>query len=117
VREIGIVVGIGVTLLAFSVISFADPAASMEMGRHVMLSAFSASFPFWVSYFFGMAVVARRRTLPRGWYWRSYEHHASLVGLQRYLILGSFIMATLTLTVSGFGIVAVVIAGIRTLLG
>lgn len=115
VRELLVVAVVALVLGAIGVVRFVDPATVMLLGREIMLGSIAVAIPFELAYFGGLAWAARRGDFPRGWYWRSYEHHQRLSGGERRWVLSCFMVGSLCMVVSVLGILAVVAAGLRAI--
>jgi hypothetical protein len=63
----------------------------LGVGYDLMLSSAGIGIPLEVVYFVALALALRHSgTLPRGWYWRTFEHHHLLSPGQRLLVLPWF---------------------------
>lgn len=110
---LGILVFLGLTagLLAF-------PSESVMLGGNaVMLGGAAFGLPLELYYFGALGIaLARRSVLPKGWYWRSFDHHHLLVGAERWIVLPAFYAGALAFVVCMFGIVVTVIGLVGTVL-
>jgi hypothetical protein len=78
----------------------------VSVGQQLMLGAAALGVPLEVLYFALMAWALRaNRDAPRGWYWRSFEHHHRLRGWQRRVVLPPFYLGALAFLGIVLGIV------------
>lgn len=80
----------------------------VELGQALMLRSSAIGIPLEVVYFALLAVILRKHPQsPRGWYWRSFEHHHLLTPAQRRYVLPFFYLGALAFLgiATGIGIV------------
>lgn len=85
------VLGLLLLACAYAVVSAVAGDELLLVGLDVMLSSAAVGIPLELVYFLLLtwALHANRRAA-KGWYWRSFEHHASLSPSQRRFILPPF---------------------------
>ncbi len=115
-REIALALGIAALLGGFAVALTAPPELVMIAGRNVMLLGGVVGTPIEVVYFGLLAwTLSRRSALPRGWYWRTFDHHWLLVGRERWVVLPWFYAGAFAFVVCVLGIVASALGLVGTL--
>lgn len=116
-RETLVVLGI-LLFLGLIAALFSLPAESVMLGGNaVMLTGAAFGLPLELYYFTALGVaLTRRGVLPKGWYWRSFDHHHLLAGAERWIVLPAFYLGALAFVVCTIGIVVTVVGLIGTLL-
>jgi len=86
-------------------------AQLLETGQSLMLSAAALGIPLEVIYFALLwYLLGRGRERPKGWHWRSFEHHHLLSRGERALVLPFFVVGALSFLGMTFGIGLVLVA-------
>lgn len=103
---------IGVVVLVVGIntaVRLVPPLQIIEGGVALMLGSAAPGIPLQVVYFGALAFALHRRgVLPRGWYWRTFDHHKQLIGRERPLVLVWFWL--------GFACFVGIVLGIATTL-
>jgi hypothetical protein len=100
------VLGILLTICALAVAKLVPADQLVSVGQQVMLGAAAFGVPLEVVYFALLAwALHKNGNAPRGWYWRSFEHHHLLQTWQRRVILPPFILGALAFLGIVLGIV------------
>jgi len=82
----------------------------IEVGQALMLRASAMGIPLEMAYFALLALSIRKHpAYPKGWYWRSFEHHHLLTRAQRYRVLPFFYLGALAFLGIAVGIGLVVL--------
>ena len=114
-QEIALVLAIVGVLAA---VGFADALPAIELiegGSELMFGAALVGIPLELLYFAALfAALTSSGVRPRGWYWRSFEHHGLLTASQRRWVLPSFYLGALCFVAITIGI-AIVCLGLATL--
>lgn len=77
----------------------------VETGRQIMLGAAAVGVPLELVYFVLLAVaLGTNGRRPRGWYWRSFDHHHLLSPRQRWWVLPWFATGAIAFTAIALGI-------------
>ena len=111
------VLGLLLVAVAYAAVSSIAGDQIVLVGLDVMLSAAAIGIPLEALYFLLLAVALHtNRRAPKGWYWRSFEHHGSLSTGQRMYILPFFYTGALAflgivigITICILGFVALVV--------
>lgn len=83
----------------------------LQLGNDLMLSAAALGVPLELVYFALLALCLRYNgSPPRGWYWRSFDHHHRLGTGQRWLVLPWFYIGALSFLAIVLGIAITVLA-------
>jgi hypothetical protein len=110
-QEVLWVAGLVLMIAAYASIGIVPWFDLVELGRSVMLSAAAIGVPLELIYFAALALALRANgNTPRGWYWRSFDHHKLLSKVQRPWVLFPFYTGALSFLVIAFGI-AIVLLG------
>ncbi|MCA9610077.1 MAG: hypothetical protein KC619_30985 [Myxococcales bacterium] len=116
-RETAIAFAILVALGGFAWLLTLPAEVVMLGGQAVMLTSGGVGIPLEVIYFALLGgVLFRRSVLPRGWYWRTFEHHHLLAPRERWLVLPFFYAGALAFVVCTLGIVVTAAGLAATLL-
>jgi len=101
-------VWVGLLLLVLGAITAARMFAwgeLIELGQALMLRASALGIPLELCYFALLALALRKHpACPRGWYWRSFEHHHLLTRAQRLRVLPFFYLGALAFLGIAIGI-------------
>jgi hypothetical protein len=84
---------LGMLLAAFAYAAVSSLAGDqlLLVGLDVMLASAAFGIPLELLYFLTLAwALHKNRRAPKGWYWRSFEHHDSLSPTQRPVVLPIF---------------------------
>lgn len=101
---------------AFSAIDLVGWSTLMATGNRIMLGAALIGIPAEIVYFVALGVCLRASgQQPRGWYWRSFEHHHLLSRRQKLLVMPAFAVGTLAFLAISLGILIVVLGFIGAL--
>lgn len=85
------VFGLLLVAVAYAAVSSVAGDQIVYVGLDVMLSSAAFGIPLEALYFLLLALALHaNRLAPKGWYWRSFEHHDSLSTSQRIYILPFF---------------------------
>ncbi len=114
-RELGLVFGICLVMGGLCLVVLLDPERVMLAGRSLMLWSAAIAVPLEGLYFLGLFLARRRQGAPKGWYWRSFEHHDRLGPRERWLVLGCFVAGGLGMVLATLGVVVVLAAGVTAL--
>lgn len=88
----------------------------IELGQALMLRASALGIPLEMAYFALLALSIRKHpACPRGWYWRSFEHHPLLTRAQRFRVLPFFYLGALAFLGIAIGIGLVLLGVISAL--
>jgi hypothetical protein len=88
----------------------------IEVGQALMLRASAIGIPLELVYFALLALALRNNPArPRGWYWRSFEHHHLLTRTQRLRVLPFFFLGALAFLGIALGIGLVLLGAIAAL--
>ena len=88
----------------------------IEAGQALMLRASAIGIPLELVYFALLALALRKNPArPRGWYWRSFEHHHLLTGAQRACVLPFFVLGALAFLAIAVGIGLVLLGAVAAL--
>jgi hypothetical protein len=69
----------------------------LSSGNALMLDSAALGIPLEIVYFVALAIaLTRAGQRPRGWYWRSFQHHHLLTRLQKFLVLPWFVLGALS---------------------
>jgi hypothetical protein len=91
-------------------------SALVELGQEVMLRSSAIGIPVELAYFALLAVSIRKHpACPRGWYWRSFEHHHLLTPTQRRYVLPFFYLGALAFLGIAMGIGLVLLGAVSAL--
>lgn len=114
-RETAIVAGVLSLLVGVGVARVLAWPALLSHGQSLMLGAAMVGIPLEALYFVLLSWALRRSPAgaPRGWYWRSFEHHHRLLPQHRVLVLIPFYLGALSFVAIVLGIAAVVWALFR----
>lgn len=111
VREAGWSLAIVALLGALAAAQRLGAESLVMLGQGVMVRAAAVGLPCEVVYFAALAAALRRAGgAPRGWYWRSFEHHHRLTPRARRWVLPWFYVGTLAMLAIVLGVVLVVLA-------
>lgn len=90
------VLGLLLLAIAYAAVSSVGGDQLVLVGMDVMLGAAAVGIPLEALYFLLMALALRgSQRAPKGWYWRSFEHHDKLFPSQRVYILPAFYLGAL----------------------
>jgi hypothetical protein len=114
-----LVVGLLLIALAYAAVSSIAGDQLLLVGLDVMLNAAAFGIPLEALYFLLLAwALHANRSAPKGWYWRSFEHHGSLSPTQRPFILPifyagalSFLGIVIGISICVLGFIALVLRG------
>ena len=69
--------------------------------------------------YFGLLAICLHHNgiVPRGWYWRSFEHHHLLSVAQKWLVLPAFFLGALCFLLIVMGIILVLLAATMAAFG
>ena len=82
----------------------------LSTGYDLMLDSAALGIPLEIVYFAALALALRYSgRLPRGWYWKSFEHHHLLGPRQKWLVLPWFFSGALSFLGIVFGIALTVL--------
>ncbi|HET8936294.1 MAG TPA: hypothetical protein VFN67_22780, partial [Polyangiales bacterium] len=85
------VFGLLLVAVAYAAVSSIAGDQIVLVGLDVMLSAAAIGIPLEALYFLLLALALHtNHRAPKGWYWRSFEHHGLLSTAQRMYILPFF---------------------------
>jgi hypothetical protein len=88
----------------------------VELGQLVMLRSSALGIPLELVYFALLAFTIRAHpACPRGWYWRSFEHHHLLTRTQRRYVLPFFYLGALAFLGIALGIGMVLLGAVAAL--
>lgn len=88
----------------------------IELGQYVMLHASAIGIPLELVYFALLGLALRKHAAyPRGWYWRSFEHHHLLTRAQRLCVLPFFYLGALAFLGIAAGIGLVLLGALTAL--
>ena len=88
----------------------------IELGQAVMLRSSAIGIPLELAYFALLALAIRKHpAYPRGWYWRSFEHHHLLTRAQRFWVLPFFYVGALAFFGIAIGIGLVLLGALAAL--
>jgi hypothetical protein len=111
VREAAWSLAILALLGALALVQALGAEALVLFGRDMMVRAAALGLPLELVYFAALGHVLRRSGgAPRGWYWRSFEHHHRLMPGARRWVLPWFYLGTLAMLAIVLGVVLVVLA-------
>ncbi len=83
----------------------------LRVGQATMLYGAGIGVPLEVAYFAALGVSLRmNRTLPKGWFWRPFDHHHLLSPRQRLAVLPFYVTGALSFALATLGILIVLIA-------
>jgi hypothetical protein len=89
----------------------------ITVGQHLMLTAAAFGVPLELLYFALLAwALHSNRDAPRGWYWRSFDHHHRLQVAQRRWVLPAFYLGALAFVGIVLGIL-ISLVGIAAVFG
>jgi len=110
-QELRWALGLGVMAVLYASLGIVPPFALVGYGRELMLSAAALGVPLELLYFalLGWALWVNGGA-PRGWYWRSFDHHELLTARQRPWVLTPFYLGALAFLAIALGI-AIVLLG------
>lgn len=109
--EILWVVGLLLFIGAISAVQVVPWPMLIESGNDLMLATAAVGIPLEIVYYALLAVALFWGAgLPRGWYWRPFQHHHLLGPRQRWLVLPWFYLGALAFLGIVLGI-AVVLLG------
>lgn len=115
-RETAFAIGIALFLLLIAGLLTLPSTAVMIGGNTIMLAGAAVGLPLELYYFTALfAVLTRRSVLPKGWYWRSFDHHHLLEGGERWVVLPAFYAGALAFVVCMLGIVVALTGLVATL--
>jgi hypothetical protein len=88
----------------------------VELGQTLMLRSSGVGIPLELVYFTLLAITIRKHSAcPKGWYWRSFEHHHLLTATQRRYVLPFFYLGALAFLGIAIGIGMVLLGAISAL--
>ena len=91
--------------------------ALMSAGNGLMFKAASVGIPAEAVYFGLLAICLHYNgQVPRGWYWRSFEHHHLLSASQRRLVLPPFFVGAFSFLLIVLGILVVFLAAVSAVI-
>jgi Kef-type K+ transport system membrane component KefB len=108
---------LGWTLLVVLVLGAASATvlvpwlALLNAGQSLMLFSAALGIPLELMYYALLGyLLGRGRTRPKGWQWRSFDHHRALSKNERRMVMPLFYAGALAFIVSGIGIAMAVLA-------
>lgn len=88
----------------------------IETGNALMLRASALGIPLELVYFTVLGLILRQHPeYPRGWYWRSFEHHHLLTRRQRACVLPFFYLGAVAFAGIALGIGLVLLGALTAL--
>jgi len=115
VRETAVALAVLVALSFLAWLLTLPPAAVMLTGQTVMLGGGAVGIPLELVYYALLgAALGRRSALPRGWYWRPFEHHHLLSPREAWLVLPFFWTGLVAFVVCVLGIVVTTVGLVAT---
>jgi hypothetical protein len=88
----------------------------IEIGQALMLGTSAIGIPVEAVYFALLALALRKHpACPKGWYWRSFEHHHLLTRAQRLRVLPFFYVGALAFLGIAIGIGLVLLGAISAM--
>ncbi len=104
------VIGILLLVGAAAAIELVPWPVLLELGNQIMLTSAAVGVPLELIYFAGLGAALRYSgERPRGWYWRSFDHHHLLTPRQRGLVLPFFYLGALSFVAIVLGIAITVL--------
>lgn len=117
-RETGVVIGLLALFVLVGVARSIPWHVLLEYGQQMMLGAAAVGIPLELVYFLLLGgALWHSGDPPRGWYWRSFEHHHRIEPAMRWLVLPPFYLGALAFLVITLGISVVVLALIMAAMG
>ena len=115
-QELFWVLGLLAIIGAWAAVGLVPGDALVYGGQYLMLTAAALGIPLELLYFALLAWALHfNGQPPKGWYWRSFDHHHGLTPLQRQLVLPPFYAGALAFLAIGLGIAIVVLGFISVL--
>jgi hypothetical protein len=104
------VLGMLLALGAFGAVRLVPWSNLLSTGYDLMLDSAALGIPLEIIYFVALPLALRYSgRLPRGWYWKSFEHHHLLGPRQKWLVLPWFFSGALSFLGIVFGIALTVL--------
>jgi hypothetical protein len=104
------VIGLLIAVGAYAASGVLPALQLVGLGQVVMLSAAAVGVPLELLYYALLAwTLHANGKAVRGWYWRSFEHHASLTRAQRPWVLTPFYLGALAFLTIALGIATVLL--------
>lgn len=113
-RELAWVVAALLGAAALGAVRWAPWEPMLEAGNELMLGAATLAVPLELVYFAALGLALRASGAPpKGWYWRSFDHHDRLGLGAKWVVLPFFYVGTLCMlaTVLGIGLVLLALIG------
>lgn len=108
--EIVWVIGVVLLLCAVGAVELVPWIQLINSGNALMLNGAALGIPLELIYFVTLGIaLTRTRQRPRGWYWRTFQHHHLLTRTQKVLVLPWFVAGALTFLCIVLGIVITVL--------
>lgn len=109
-QELAWVFGLVLLLVGAALINTVPWLALMNLGQTTMLGAAALGIPLELVYFSLLGLALGGVGRPKGWYWRSFEHHKLLSAAQRRWVLPWFYSGALCFVVIVLGMLLVFLA-------
>lgn len=110
-RETGLVLGLLLLLVLLGVARSMPWLVLLGIGQQVMFGAAAIGIPLELLYFSLLgAVLWHGGGTPRGWYWRSFDHHHLVGPTARWFVLPPFYFGALAFLAMVLGILIVLLA-------
>ena len=104
-REAGYALLLLVVLGAIATTTLVPWLVMVDVGQSLMLGAAAVGIPLELVYFGLLALaLGHEGPRPKGWYWRSFEHHHLLTRSQRWWVMPWFISGALAFAGIALGI-------------
>ena len=104
------VLGMLLLLGALGAVRVVPWSTLLDTGYEVMLDSAAVGIPTELVYYVALPVALRYSgVLPRGWFWRPFEHHHRLSRVQKWLVLPWFFTGALAFLGIVFGIAVTVL--------
>ena len=114
-REVLYAFGLFAIIGLIGLVAFLDPVQVMAWSQTLMVWGVTLAAPFELAYFAGLGRALHRTDAPRGWYWRSFDHHKALGPRERYLVLGCFAVGSTLMALASLAVVVVIAALLASL--
>jgi hypothetical protein len=110
VPEIVWVVAVVLLLFAVGAVELVPWVQLIDAGNTLMLHSATLGIPLELIYFVALGIaLTQTGNRPRGWYWRTFQHHHLLTRTQRVLVLPWFVAGALAFLCIVLGIVIAVL--------
>jgi hypothetical protein len=104
------VAGVLLLLCAIGAVELVPWVQLIGVGNSLMLNSAALGIPLELIYFAALGIaLTQNGTRPRGWYWRTFQHHHLLTRTQKFLIMPWFVTGALTFLCIVLGIVITVL--------